>query len=371
MAIYELQDGGIKVVTETTFSGEQIRERGDLQRLLREQIEIVAPDTIVIAEEFGAWQDSRCRIDLLALDRDANLVVVELKRTEDGGHMELQAIRYAAMVSTMTFDQVVDAHVRFLERLGKEGDARQMILDFLKWEEPDEERFAQDVRLVLVSSDFGKELTTAVMWLNERDLDIRCIRVKPYNLDGRILLDVQQVIPLPEAAEYQVRVREKDQKWRGRKRQRKDLATIWRELEANRSEEEVRAARDIHEWMVPRVTQVFTTSNGFAPLVEANGRDQYFFKVMSNGFLAVWFQYLSNKEPFSNEAKRRELLTKLNQAPGIDIGEDRLRGKPKIPLSALAKPETMRLFKAAMQWAFDEVRRSPGRAEGESQGHEI
>ena len=48
---------------------------------------------MVLAEEFGDWQDSRRRIDLLCLDRDAGLVVVELKRTEDGGHMELQAIR--------------------------------------------------------------------------------------------------------------------------------------------------------------------------------------------------------------------------------------------------------------------------------------
>jgi len=31
-------------------------------------------------------------------------VAIELKRTEDGGHMELQSTRYAAMVSTMTFD---------------------------------------------------------------------------------------------------------------------------------------------------------------------------------------------------------------------------------------------------------------------------
>ena len=35
--------------------------------------------------------------NLLCIDREANLVVVELKRTEDGGHMDLQAIRYAAM----------------------------------------------------------------------------------------------------------------------------------------------------------------------------------------------------------------------------------------------------------------------------------
>jgi hypothetical protein len=61
----------------------------------------------VISEEFGNWTDSRRRIDLLGIDKEANLVVIEIKRTEDGGHLELQAIRYAAMVSAMTFDNVV------------------------------------------------------------------------------------------------------------------------------------------------------------------------------------------------------------------------------------------------------------------------
>jgi hypothetical protein len=47
------------------------------------------------------------------------------------------------------------------------------------------------------------------MWLNEKGLDIRCVRLKPYNLDGRTLVDVQQIIPLPEANEYQIQFREK------------------------------------------------------------------------------------------------------------------------------------------------------------------
>jgi RecB family endonuclease NucS len=44
----------------------------------------------LVAAEFGDWEDSRRRIDLLAIDKAANLVVIELKRTEDGGHMELE-----------------------------------------------------------------------------------------------------------------------------------------------------------------------------------------------------------------------------------------------------------------------------------------
>jgi RecB family endonuclease NucS len=75
---------------------------------LQNQIDVVSPDTLVFSEEFGEWEDSKRRIDLLGIDRDANIVVIELKRTEEGGHMELQAIRYAAMVSTPTFEKVVE-----------------------------------------------------------------------------------------------------------------------------------------------------------------------------------------------------------------------------------------------------------------------
>ncbi len=214
MPIYELKAEKIIEVPKTTFDRGGIKERSDLQRLLRTHIGVVSPNTLVIAEEFGYWQDSKRRIDLLALDKDANLVVIELKRTEDGGYMDLQALRYAAMVSTMTFDQAVAARAEFQARQQIDGDAEQAILDFLEWDDADEDQFAQSVRIVLVSADFSKELTTAVMWLNTRDLDICCVRLKPYSLEGRLLLDVQQVIPLPEAAEYQVQVKEKIQKER-------------------------------------------------------------------------------------------------------------------------------------------------------------
>lgn len=209
MAIYEIEADGIVKIDETSFNEVGLRERYDLQRLLRVQIEVISPDTLVIAEEFGDWEASRRRIDLLGLDKDANLVVIELKRTDDGGYMELQAIRYAAMVSTMTFDKAVEAYDAYLTKIHSDLDARQSMLEFLDWKEPDEDNFAQDVRLLLVSADFSLELTTSVMWLNERGLDIRCVRIKPYKDNGRVLVDVQQVIPLPEATDYIVNLREK------------------------------------------------------------------------------------------------------------------------------------------------------------------
>lgn len=206
MPIYEVGPEQLREIEPTSFKAAGVRERADLQRLLRSQIEVVCPDAMVIAEEFVDWEDNRRRIDLLAIDKEANLVVIELKRSEDGGLMDLQAVRYAAMISTMTFQKAVDVYAAYLRQNGKQQDAQAAMLDFLDWDEPDEENFAQDVRVVLVSAEFSKELTTTVLWLNDYGLDIRCVRLKPYADGKRILVDVEQVIPLPEAIDYQVQV---------------------------------------------------------------------------------------------------------------------------------------------------------------------
>lgn len=225
MPLFEIRDHSLAALTATTFSAEGIQERRHLQRMLRDQVRVLADDLLVIAEEFGNWEDSQRRIDLLAVDRQANLVVIELKRTEDGGHVELQAIRYAAMVSTMTFDQAVDAFARYLQAIDSTDDARDRLLGFLGWTDSDDDLFAQDVRIILVSADFSKEVTTSVLWLNDHGLDIRCVRLKPYKLGDRVLIDAEQIIPLKEAEDFQVHLREKND--RERDALRKKAAEPW------------------------------------------------------------------------------------------------------------------------------------------------
>ena len=213
MPIHRLTEQALQPLEPVTFASQGLLEGDGLQRRLKADISVVADDVIVIAEEFRQWDDSDRRIDLLGIDRQANLVVFEIKRDEKGGHMELQAIRYAAMVSSMTFANAVEVYHSFLTESGlassDDESAESKLLDFLDWDEAREDAFAQDVRIVLVAADFSKEITTAVLWLNERDLDVRCVRIKPYLMDGQLLVDVQQVVPLPEASEYQVGVRTK------------------------------------------------------------------------------------------------------------------------------------------------------------------
>jgi len=359
MTLLHISETGIENVPVTSFGFEGIKERQDLQRLLLNRIDIIDPDLMVITEEFGDWEDSKRRIDILCIDKEAKLVVIELKRTEDGGHMELQALRYAAMISTMTFESVVSAHANFLRKIKSEEDAKSIILKHLDWDEADEENFANDVRVILVASNFSIEITTTVLWLNNRMIDIQCFRVQPYRFEGKILLDVQQLIPLPETSEYQVKIKEKEQARLSQKWQPKNWDTIWGSVESNCSENAIGVIKELHDWLKPQVSELFTTADGFAVLIETEKQKNYPLKITVKGQVQIWFHYLKKKPPFIDEPLRRELKTKLNSIEGIYIPDDKIGGKPSFSVRILESDYGMKQFKEVLTWVIQTIKDCP------------
>jgi hypothetical protein len=210
MVLFRVTDDALQRVPEITFALAELKERQDLQRLLRSRLDILGEDLMFVAEEYGAFDGSQRRIDLLAVDRTGQLVVIELKRTADGGHMDLQSLRYAAMVSTMTWDQLVGVYAHHND---VDEDVARERLEQWTGSEPDEDRQLSDrVRIILASADFSAEITSTVLWLTQQyRLGIACVRLVPYQLGTEKLIDVQQIIPLPEAVDFQIQQRRKEE----------------------------------------------------------------------------------------------------------------------------------------------------------------
>ncbi len=231
MAICKVENDKLIELENTSFEYERIYEVSHLQNYLSNAIQIIDKDLLVISTEFSDWEDSDRRIDILCVDSEANLVVIELKRTKDGAHMELQAIRYSAMIAKMKFETAVNTYAKYLKKINSDLDAKENLLKFLEWDEILEDKFAQDVKIILVSADFSKELTTSVLWLNEKYIDfIRCVRVKPQKDGEKLYFDIQQIIPLPESADYQVRLKEKADEEREISRENKRERSIFKHL---------------------------------------------------------------------------------------------------------------------------------------------
>ena len=236
MALFRIDDDKLEAVSDTSYSIEGLLERRHLQTLLKQPLidalnSPLGEDLKLVCDEFCEWEESTRRIDLLCIDKERRIVVVELKRTEDGGHMELQAVRYAAMISSMTIEQAIAAHARFLGGEDAPARARKELLEFLEADSTAEVELTGDVRIILAASNFSAELVTSVLWLNKRGLDITCIRLKPYKLDSHILIDATQIVPLPEAANYEIRIREKEDKERKVKSARQEIfRRFWSQL---------------------------------------------------------------------------------------------------------------------------------------------
>lgn len=197
-------------VEPTTFSELEVKERKDLQSWLMQRPEVLGEPLLVISSEFDRFDKSGRRLDLLMLDRDASLVIVELKLDIGGTLADQQAIRYAAFCSTMRMEDVVDNLARRLET--SSDDAALQICSFLGVEELPE--LYGEPRIILAAGRFAdQELTATVMWLRRFGIDISCIELTPYrypNDPKNVLLVPKTLIPLPEAEEYQISVERKE-----------------------------------------------------------------------------------------------------------------------------------------------------------------
>jgi hypothetical protein len=135
------------------------------------------------------------------------------------------------MVSNMTIEQVIHAHARYLGNEDARAKAEEEILTFLDVASVDEVELTGDVRIILVSADFSTEITTFILRLNKRGLDVTCIRLKPYRVGEQLIVDVSQIVPLPEAAHYEVKARAKaDESRKIRTARQEVLRRFWGQL---------------------------------------------------------------------------------------------------------------------------------------------
>lgn len=224
--------GNLEGLEEQELSELGVLERQDLQEWTIEQPRILGEDLLIITSEYSNFQDTSDRLDVLALDSAGKLVVIELKRDRADRTTDLQAIKYASYCATLTaVDIQKDFREFWSERESEDltpGSIGEEFATFLSDTGEDvqisEEGWAefeldQQPRIVLVAGSFGTEITAPVMWLiEEYGMDISCKKVDAYEHRDRILVNSQQVIPVPEAEEYMTKRREKKEQQRSTER---------------------------------------------------------------------------------------------------------------------------------------------------------
>lgn len=209
---YDKKSKKISHLPKTTLKEHNIFERKDLEKWIEDTPFILNEELLILSTEYDQFDKTNERLDLLAMDKEGNLVIVELKRDDSGKNVELQAIKYAAYCSTLTFDQVIDLYQQYHAKKGKTIDhekAQQEIIDFVEIDEF--KQINEKPRIILVSKEYRSEVTASVLWLRKFGIDISCVKLTPYVLNDSMLgFESTILIPLPEAKNFIIQSEMKD-----------------------------------------------------------------------------------------------------------------------------------------------------------------
>ena len=194
------------------FADLKLREREHLQEWLAHTPEALGEELLVIQKEFDGFADTRERLDLLALDKEGRLVVIENKLDDSGRDVVWQALKYAAYCSNLTQKDIPAIYQKYLDRSAQGEDAEAKLRDWLDVEDLDEVVLnpGNEQRLVLIAANFRKEVTAAILWLLGHGVLAQCFRVVPYSFGEEVFIDLQQIIPTPEAADFMIGMVAKD-----------------------------------------------------------------------------------------------------------------------------------------------------------------
>jgi hypothetical protein len=190
-----------------SFSSLGFTERNHLQEWLANEPDALGEELLIIQKEFDGFDDTRERLDLLALDKDGVLVIIENKLDDTGRDVVWQALKYASYCSNLSKVQLIDIYQQYLDKYcGGGNNAKELICEFLELPDIDEVvlNSGNRQRLMFVAANFRKEVTNTALWLLSNGIQLQCFKVTPYAMGESLFLNVDQIIPTPEVKELMI-----------------------------------------------------------------------------------------------------------------------------------------------------------------------
>ncbi|PYZ96406.1 hypothetical protein CR205_11825 [Alteribacter lacisalsi] len=219
--MYKIRGNDVETLEPATFSELGMSEN-DIEELLRLNISMLHDEEeslLVVGKQVR--NEKQGRSDLTAVDQNGNIVLIEIKRDRrDIEHrkeaFEFQAIRYAASYATIKDpDELVEkVYTPYLANYYKkegQGDltyselGARKLTEFLV-ENGSEQTFNLKQRIMLVASDFDEQTLSAVAWLNSNGVEISCLKLIPYQIDGSTYIYVDKLLPIMDYGDYYVNI---------------------------------------------------------------------------------------------------------------------------------------------------------------------
>lgn len=214
-----------------------------LERWIVENPDLVGEPLLVLGNQLAEFAEDRDRLDILALDRSGEIVLVELKVSDDFRVTDLQALAYAGAYARRSPKELAGTLRRHMEKgasslvgastdngadavnagaaSGAEPtvmyeDALAMIASFIEIDDIADWQPSQHVRIKLVAPKFPRRVLQTVKWLGDvYSVRIEAITVRLFETaPKRYSLAFERLLPLPAEEEFDMTIRDRENRQR-------------------------------------------------------------------------------------------------------------------------------------------------------------
>ena len=132
-----------------------------------------------------------------------------------------KALQYVSMCSILTQDEIIQIFQDYLNGHFPGESAEQKLCEFFDAENiseipvlnMDDRREDRYQRIILVAAHFDTVVTSTVLWLLKHKVKIKCIKTTlyehPHEHGKHVFIDIEQIIPVKEVEEYQIKLNDK------------------------------------------------------------------------------------------------------------------------------------------------------------------
>jgi hypothetical protein len=150
---------------------------------------------LIIGRQASAQAESdRLFPDLLAVDKDGNLVIIELKKGRTPREVVAQLLEYAAWAKELSNEDVVELGIRYLNQVSSFAEFQQLFLETFELEEfPN---LNLNLRLFIAAEEIDKRVARSCRFLRTcHGADISCIQFRVYRTKtGNILVGSEYIV---------------------------------------------------------------------------------------------------------------------------------------------------------------------------------
>jgi hypothetical protein len=214
------------------------------------------------------------------------------------------------------------------------------------------------IRMVFVADAIPPELRRIVEFLNGQmdPAAVLAVEIKQFVGQGLKTLVPRLIGQTVEAEQRKGGSGPAERQW--------DEASFFEDLRQRRGDNEAEVARTILAWakknlLLDRPERSWgkgSKDGSFFPMLDYKDKTHWIVSVWTYGRVEIQFQWMRNRQPFGDEAKRRELRDRLNKIPGVDIPADAITRRPSIPLAVLTDDSALKAFLGILDWYISEVK---------------